>query len=66
VTVRGYDENGKGIAIAGATVALGGMSAVTGPDGVATVIAPAAPGEVALEATKLGLVRSFSRKVEVG
>jgi hypothetical protein len=66
VTVRGYDENGKGVAIAGATVTLGDASAVTGPDGVATVLAPAAPGEVSLEATKPGLVRSFPRTVQVG
>ena len=66
VTVRGYDENGKGVAVAGATVTLGGATAVTGPDGVATITAPAAPGALALEATKPGLVRSFPRTVEVG
>jgi hypothetical protein len=37
VTVRGYDESGRGVRVAGATVALGGATAVTGPDGVATV-----------------------------
>jgi hypothetical protein len=66
VTVRGYDEDGNGVAVAGATVTLGGATAVTGPDGVATITAPAAPGELALEATKPGLVRSFPRTVEVG
>jgi hypothetical protein len=66
VTVRGYDEDGKGVAIAGATVTLGDATAVTGPDGVATLIAPAAAGEVALEAAKPGLVRAFPRTVEVG
>jgi hypothetical protein len=66
VTVRGYDEDGMGIPVAGATVTLGDASAVTGPDGVATVVAPAAPGKLALDATKAGLVRSFPRTVEVG
>jgi hypothetical protein len=66
VTVRGYDEQGRGVPVAGATVALGGATAVTGADGVATVTAPAAPGEAVLEATKPGLVRSFPRTVEVG
>jgi hypothetical protein len=66
VTVRGYDEAGSGAAVAGATVTLGDASAVTGPDGVATITAPAAPGALALEASKPGLVRSFPRTVEVG
>jgi len=65
VTVRGYDEAGKGVPIAGATVSLGDATAVTGADGVATVIAPAAPGVHALEASKTGLVRAFPRQVEV-
>jgi hypothetical protein len=66
VTVRGYDEAGKGVAVAGATVTLGDATAVTGPDGSATITAPAAPGGLALEASKPGLVRSFPRTVEVG
>jgi hypothetical protein len=65
VTVRGYDEAGKGVAIAGATVRLGDATAVTGADGVATVIAPAA-GSYAVEASKAGLVQSFPRSVTVG
>jgi hypothetical protein len=66
VTVRGYDEAGRGVAVAGAAVTLGDATAVSGPDGVATITAPAAPGRLALEATKAGLVRSFPRTVEVG
>jgi hypothetical protein len=66
VTVRGYDEQGRGVPVAGATVTLGAATAVTGADGVATVIAPATTGKTALEATKPGLVRSFPRTVEVG
>ena len=65
VTVRGYDEQGKGVPVAGATVTLGGASATTGADGVATVVAPAA-GRHALEAAKPGLVRSFPRRIGVG
>jgi len=65
VTVRGYDEAGRGVAVAGATVRLGGATAVTGDDGVATVIAPTVVGRYALEAGKPGLVRAFPRAVEV-
>jgi hypothetical protein len=65
VTVRGYDEAGKGVAVAGATVRLGGATAVTGADGVATVVAPAAVGRYALEASRPGLVPAFPRAVEV-
>jgi hypothetical protein len=66
VTVRGYDEAGKGVAIEGATVRLGGASAVTGTDGVATVTAPATVGRYAVQASKPGLVLSFPRTVTVG
>jgi hypothetical protein len=65
VSVRGYDEAGKGVAIEGATVRLGDASAVTGADGVATVTAPAA-GRHELQATKAGLVQAFPRSVTVG
>jgi hypothetical protein len=66
VTVRGYDEDGRGVAVAGATVRLGDATAVTGADGVATVTAPAVAGPVPLQAIKPGLVLSFPRTVEVG
>jgi hypothetical protein len=66
VTVRGYDEEGRGVPVAGATVRLGGATAVTGADGVATVIAPATVGKAGLEATAPGLVRSFPRTIAVG
>jgi hypothetical protein len=65
VTVRGYDEAGKGIPIEGATVRLGGASAVTGADGVASLVAPGV-GRYLLEASKGGLVQSFPRSVTVG
>ena len=44
VTVRGYDDNGRGVPVAGALVRLGGAQALTGADGVATVTVPAARG----------------------
>jgi hypothetical protein len=47
-------------------VRLGDATAVTGPDGVATVTAPAAPGRAALQAAKPGLVLAFPRRVVVG
>jgi len=65
VTVRGYDEQGRGAPVAGATVRLGDATALTGADGVATVAAPAVAGPVALEAVKAGLVQSFPRTIEV-
>lgn len=66
VTVRGYDEQGKGVAIEGATVRLGDATAVTGAGGVATVSAPAGAGRYRIEASKPGLVVAFPRSVAVG
>jgi hypothetical protein len=63
VTVRGYDDNGKGVPVEGATVRLGSATAVSGADGVA-VLSVIDGGR--LEATKDGLVRSFPREVAVG
>lgn len=66
VTVRGYDEAGKGVAVRGATVRLGEATAVTGADGVATLIAPAAAGRYRLRAGRPGMVVSFPSRVAVG
>jgi hypothetical protein len=66
VTVRGYDESGKGVAIEGATVRFGDATAVTDTGGVATVTTPAAAGRYAVQASKPGLVLSFPRTVTVG
>ena len=65
VTVRGYDEAGNGVAVEGATVRLGAATAVTGPDGVAALTAPAA-GRYRLQAEKPGTVLSFPARVTVG
>jgi len=63
VTVRGYDDQGKGVAVEGATVRLGSATALSGPDGVA-VLTVVDGGR--LEATRDGLVRAFPREVTVG
>ena len=62
VTVRGYDDNGRGVLVEGATVRLGSATAVTGADGVA-VLTVAGGGE--LRAEKDGMVRAFPRQVTV-
>jgi hypothetical protein len=66
VTVRGYDDFGKGVPAAGATVRLGAASAVTGADGTATLAVPATTGDLALEAERDGMVQAFPREVTVG
>jgi len=64
VTVRGYDDNGRGVPVAGATVRLGTAVATTGASGVATVAAPAS-GSARLTAEREGMVRSWPRAVLV-
>jgi hypothetical protein len=66
VTVRGYDDNGRGVPVAGALVRLGGAEAVTDADGVAVVTAPARAGAARLTAERDGMVRAFPRRVVVG
>jgi hypothetical protein len=63
VTVRGYDDHGKGIAVEGVTVTLGPATAVTDAAGTA-VLTVAESGE--LEATREGFVRAFPVEVIVG
>jgi hypothetical protein len=62
-TVRGYDDAGKGVAVAGATVSAGGESAQTDAGGAARLALPA--GRYRAVATKAGLVRSFAERVAV-
>ena len=66
VAVRGYDDSGAGVRVAGATVRLGAATATTGADGVATLTAPDAAGRYRVTAEKPGLVRSFPARVVVG
>jgi hypothetical protein len=62
-TVRGYDDEGRGVAVAGATVSAGGSTALTGPNGVARLPLPS--GRYRVVAEKAGMVRSFAERVEV-
>jgi hypothetical protein len=62
VHVRGYDDQGRGIDVEGATVRLGSATGSTGADGVA-VLTVIDGGR--LEATKEGMVRAFPRKVQL-
>lgn len=66
VTVRGYDDRGRGRPVAGATVTLGPARTVTGADGTAVLTAPAASASLALVATRPSMVRSFREVVRVG
>jgi hypothetical protein len=65
VTVRGYDDQGRGVAVGGATVRLGRSRATTAADGTATIAAPAAAGRARLVAERSGLVRSFGREIVI-
>jgi hypothetical protein len=65
VTVRAYDDRGKGIAAAGVAVHLGTAGAVTGADGIA-LVPVAEAGTLELVADKAGMVRSFPREVRAG
>jgi hypothetical protein len=64
VTVRGYDDNGRGVPVAGAVVRLGTAEATTDASGVAEVAAPAS-GAARLTAGHTGMVRSWPRTVRV-
>jgi len=66
VTVRGYDDFGRGKAVSGATVRLGSATAITGDDGVATLTVPQAAGRLRVKAARAGMVRAFPRVVTVG
>jgi len=66
VTVRGYDDQGHGVASAGATARLGSAVAPTAADGTATLTVPATSGTLRLSAERAGMVRSFPREVAVG
>ena len=62
-TVRGYDDNGDGVPVVGATVTAGEVTGITGPDG--RVQMALSSGTHRLVARKDGLVRSFTERVEV-
>jgi hypothetical protein len=64
MTVRAYDDDGKGRLVSGAAVTAGSASATTGADGTARLALPA--GRYRVHAEKRGLVRSFDEAVAVG
>lgn len=64
VVVRGYDEQGRGKRVAGASVRVGGETATTDAGGTATLTVSA--GRHRLEASKPGLVPAFARTVRIG
>ena len=66
VTVRGYNDQGKGVGVQGATVRLGSATATTGIDGIAVLTVPATHGTFALAAKRAGMVPAFPRKVTIG
>ena len=66
LAVRGYDDRGRGVAIAGARVRFAGASATTAADGTVTMTAPAGPGRPRAVADRPGLVPSFPFEVRVG
>jgi hypothetical protein len=58
VRVRGYDDNGRGVAVAGATVSAGAQTAITGTDGTASFPALGAATR-SVQAQRAGMVGSF-------
>jgi len=65
VTVRGYDDQGRGIAVPGATVTLGAATATTDAAGVAQVVVPTA-GRLSLGASRTGMVAALPGVVRAG
>jgi hypothetical protein len=66
VTVRGYNDQGKGALVSGATVRLGSATATTGVGGIAVLQVPDTPGTLKLQAKRAGMVQAFPREVKIG
>jgi hypothetical protein len=62
-TVRGYDDDARGVSVEGAMVRAGGTEALTNSTGEARLALPA--GRYRAVAEKARLVRSFTERVEV-
>jgi hypothetical protein len=62
IRVRGYDDQGRGIAVPGATVRVGSASATTDEGGTAVLPAPEA-GRLAVTATRAGMIPAFPAEV---
>jgi hypothetical protein len=65
VSVTGYDNDGHGVPVPGATIGFGASSTLTGSGGRATLAVPSRPGRYALSAGKRGLVPSFPETIVV-
>jgi hypothetical protein len=65
VTVSGYDNEGRGTPIAGATVTLDATRLITGVAGRVTLRTPFVPGRYTISASKPGLVASFAQSLTV-
>jgi hypothetical protein len=63
VMVTGYDNEGRGIPIAGAIVSLGSDFASTASNGRATLLVPSGRGRYSLTATRRGLVPAFPETI---
>jgi hypothetical protein len=63
VKVVGYDDDGHGVTVEGATVKAGTTSGATGADGRVRLALPG--GSYKVYAKKKGLVRSFSERAQV-
>jgi hypothetical protein len=66
VTVRAYDDEGRGTLLGGATVTLGDATATSGADGRVTIVAPSTAGRYRITATAPGLTPGFPAEVRVG
>jgi hypothetical protein len=66
VRVVGYDDAGRAVAVAGATVRVAHSYGVTGRDGSVVLRAPTRPGIVRVIAVHRGLVPAFPEEVRVG
>jgi hypothetical protein len=62
-SVRGYDDEGRGVAVEGASVVAGGSSALTDAAGQARLAL--ATGRHLVVARKEGSIRSFAERVEL-
>jgi hypothetical protein len=65
VTVRGYDNAGHWTPVAGASVVSGAVKAVSGADGIATLVPRGGPGPHRVTATRQGMIDAFPTTVTV-
>ena len=65
VQVRGYDDQGRGVAVGGATVRVGTATATTDAGGTAELTVPAS-GRLAVTAARAGMVPAFPEVIRAG